>query len=372
MERLARRAAGRARPARWTGTSTASSSTRRTKLRDETRKILELPELPISATCVRVPVMVGHAEAIWVETERAARRSTPRDRCSPRRRAFASSRGFRSPGAAAGTEDVLVGRIRQDPTEENGLVLFLACDNLRKGAALNAIQIAELLLNRAASLPRPCSRSTSAATGRCGTGAGATTCLSARTTRAVSPSSTGTSPPSSSRASSTRPCDAHGAEAEVGEEVRREDGAVDEEPLVLRLALAIAVGERLERLRAAVLRVADRGEEERLHHPRRADVDHVRAGDQHRVVRRRAGRQLGRPREQVGRPVLHRPEQPAVVVVVDGPPRAPLLLGLRDPAALVGPAIARDCHHTHSWQTVGAVSSVAPVSPVTRGGIAAG
>jgi aspartate-semialdehyde dehydrogenase len=58
--------------------------------------------------------------------------------------------GFPSPGASAQTEDVLVGRIRQDPTEANGLALFLACDNLVKGAALNAIQIAELLLNRAA------------------------------------------------------------------------------------------------------------------------------------------------------------------------------------------------------------------------------
>jgi hypothetical protein len=57
---------------------------------------------------------------------------------------------FPSPGKAKGIDDVLVGRIRQDPTEANGIVLFLACDNLRKGAALNAIQIAELLLDRSA------------------------------------------------------------------------------------------------------------------------------------------------------------------------------------------------------------------------------
>jgi aspartate-semialdehyde dehydrogenase len=57
---------------------------------------------------------------------------------------------FPSPGQAAGGDEVLVGRIRNDPTEENGLVLFLAGDNLRKGAALNAIQIAELLLSREA------------------------------------------------------------------------------------------------------------------------------------------------------------------------------------------------------------------------------
>ena len=73
-----------------------------------------------------------------------------RGRCSAAAPGLRVVDGFPSPGAAAETDDVLVGRIRQDPTEENGLVLFLACDNLVKGAALNAIQIAELLLNRAA------------------------------------------------------------------------------------------------------------------------------------------------------------------------------------------------------------------------------
>jgi aspartate-semialdehyde dehydrogenase len=119
------------------------------KLRLETRKILELPELPISPTCVRVPVMVGHAEAVWVETE--SRLSVDEARslleAAPGLRIVD---GFPSPGASAESEDVLVGRIRQDPTEENGLALFIACDNLVKGAALNAIQIAELLLNREA------------------------------------------------------------------------------------------------------------------------------------------------------------------------------------------------------------------------------
>jgi aspartate-semialdehyde dehydrogenase len=118
------------------------------KLREETRKIMELPELPISATCVRVPVMVGHAEAVWLETEsplsaeeaRALLESAPSVRVVD----------FPSPGQAAGGDEVLVGRIRQDPTDPNGLVLFLAGDNLRKGAALNAIQIAELLLSRTA------------------------------------------------------------------------------------------------------------------------------------------------------------------------------------------------------------------------------
>jgi aspartate-semialdehyde dehydrogenase len=117
------------------------------KLRLETQKIMELPDLPIQATCVRVPVLVGHAEAIWIETEddlppeqaRALLAGAPSIRVDD----------FPSPGKAKGIDDVLVGRIRRDPTVEHGLALFLASDNLRKGAALNAIQIAELVLQRA-------------------------------------------------------------------------------------------------------------------------------------------------------------------------------------------------------------------------------
>jgi aspartate-semialdehyde dehydrogenase len=118
------------------------------KLRDEARKIMELPELPIHATCVRVPVLVGHAESIWVETEDAltAEQATAILGEAPSVRL----EEFPSPGKAAGGDEVLVGRIRQDPTTANGLALFLACDNLRKGAALNAIQIAELVLDRVA------------------------------------------------------------------------------------------------------------------------------------------------------------------------------------------------------------------------------
>ena len=118
------------------------------KLRDETRKILELPELPVSATCVRVPVPVGHAESVWVETEQPL---TP----SRARELLAAAPSVRvvevpTPGLAAGDDEVLVGRIRRDPAAGNGLSLFLACDNLRKGAALNGIQIAELVLSRRA------------------------------------------------------------------------------------------------------------------------------------------------------------------------------------------------------------------------------
>jgi len=117
------------------------------KLRLETQKIMELPDLPIQATCVRVPVMVGHAEAIWIETEDDLSPEQARELLS----AAPSIRveEFPSPGKAKGIDDVLVGRIRRDPTVEHGLALFLASDNLRKGAALNAIQIAELVLQRA-------------------------------------------------------------------------------------------------------------------------------------------------------------------------------------------------------------------------------
>ncbi len=116
------------------------------KLRAETRKILELPELPISATCVRVPVLVGHAEAVWVETEEplSAEQASELLAAAPGLRI----ESFPTPGKASGTDDILVGRIRPDRSAENGLALFIAGDNLRKGAALNAIQIAELLLAR--------------------------------------------------------------------------------------------------------------------------------------------------------------------------------------------------------------------------------
>ncbi|MBA3475794.1 MAG: aspartate-semialdehyde dehydrogenase [Actinobacteria bacterium] len=114
------------------------------KLREETRKILELPALPVSPTCVRVPVLVGHAEAIWIETQEplSAEQATAILAAAPGLRL----EQFPTPGDAAGGDEVLVGRVRKDPTAENGLVLFVVCDNLRKGAALNAIQIAELLL----------------------------------------------------------------------------------------------------------------------------------------------------------------------------------------------------------------------------------
>ena len=126
----------------WEGDETDEEA----KLRAETRKILELPDLPISATTVRVPVPVGHAEAVWLETEEplSAAQAESILRAAPSVRVV----DVPTPRAAAQTDDVLVGRIRPDRAGENGLALFLACDNLNKGAALNAIQIAELLLDR--------------------------------------------------------------------------------------------------------------------------------------------------------------------------------------------------------------------------------
>jgi aspartate-semialdehyde dehydrogenase len=130
----------------WDGDETDEES----KIRAETQKILELPELPLSATTVRVPILVGHAEAVWVELEDSlsAEQATELLRDAPSVRLV----DVPTPAAAAQTDQVLVGRIRSDRAAENGLALFLACDNLVKGAALNAIQIAELLLMRAGDL----------------------------------------------------------------------------------------------------------------------------------------------------------------------------------------------------------------------------
>ncbi|MEP6813580.1 MAG: Asd/ArgC dimerization domain-containing protein [Actinomycetota bacterium] len=130
----------------WEGDETDEES----KIRAETQKILELPELPLSATTVRVPILVGHAEAVWIELEDSlsADQATGLLQNAPSVRVV----DVPTPGAATQTDQVLVGRIRPDRAAENSLVLFLACDNLVKGAALNAIQIAELLLTRTGDL----------------------------------------------------------------------------------------------------------------------------------------------------------------------------------------------------------------------------
>ncbi len=117
------------------------------KLRDESRKILEIPGLPVSGTCVRVPVFTGHSLSINAEFERPL---SPAD-------ALALLEGadgvvvsaVPNPLEATGKDPVFVGRVRVDPTVEHGLALFIASDNLRKGAALNAVQIAELFVQPA-------------------------------------------------------------------------------------------------------------------------------------------------------------------------------------------------------------------------------
>lgn len=114
------------------------------KLRDETRKILGLPDLPVSGTCVRVPVFTGHSISINAEFERAI---TPEQAIA----LLGAAPGvvlsdIPNPLEATGQDPVFVGRVRKDPTVEHGLALFLSNDNLRKGAALNAVQIAEVLL----------------------------------------------------------------------------------------------------------------------------------------------------------------------------------------------------------------------------------
>ena len=117
------------------------------KMTNETRKILSLPDLPVAATCVRVPVAVGHSVQVTVETERElsveeARRALA---AFPGVRASAGAEDFPTPLETAGTDEVYVGRIRRDPFTPRTLHLWVVADNLRKGAATNAVQIVESL-----------------------------------------------------------------------------------------------------------------------------------------------------------------------------------------------------------------------------------
>jgi aspartate-semialdehyde dehydrogenase len=118
------------------------------KLRDETRKILAIPDLPVSGTCVRVPVYTGHSLSINAEFARpiSVERATEVLAAAP----GVELSDVPTPLQAAGRDPSYVGRIRTDPgvPDGRGLALFVSNDNLRKGAALNAIQIAELLLAR--------------------------------------------------------------------------------------------------------------------------------------------------------------------------------------------------------------------------------
>ena len=116
----------------------------------ETRKILHDDSLMVSATCVRVPVAVSHSESIHIEFDRPITPNQVRDILSeePGVRVVDDpfSDVYPMPIDAAGTDEVLVGRIRRDVSHPNGIALWVVCDNLRKGAALNAIQIAEQMM----------------------------------------------------------------------------------------------------------------------------------------------------------------------------------------------------------------------------------
>jgi aspartate-semialdehyde dehydrogenase len=119
------------------------------KMVAETRKILD-PDIKVFATCVRVPVFIGHSEAVNVEFEnpvtvegaRAAFRHAPGVRVMDTR----EDGGYMTPLECAGEDDTYVSRIRIDPTVEHGLAFWCVSDNLRKGAALNAVQIAETMV----------------------------------------------------------------------------------------------------------------------------------------------------------------------------------------------------------------------------------
>jgi aspartate-semialdehyde dehydrogenase len=121
------------------------------KMVAETKKILD-PKIKLTATCVRVPVFIGHSEAVNIEFEQPIGADEAREilRMAPgclvidRR----ESGGYITPHEAAGEDATYISRIREDPTVENGLNLWVVSDNLRKGAALNAVQIAEVLANR--------------------------------------------------------------------------------------------------------------------------------------------------------------------------------------------------------------------------------
>ncbi|HJX69659.1 MAG TPA: aspartate-semialdehyde dehydrogenase [Dehalococcoidia bacterium] len=122
------------------------------KMVNETRKIMHAPEIAISATCVRVPVYIGHSEAVQVEFTHPMSPEEAREILAqaPGVEVIDDPRAglYPYPWLAAGKDEVFVGRIRKDVSHPKGLVLWIVADNLRKGAALNAVQIAEEMIQR--------------------------------------------------------------------------------------------------------------------------------------------------------------------------------------------------------------------------------
>ena len=118
------------------------------KMINETRKILHDPYMGISATCVRVPVYTCHSEAVHLEFERPMDPAEAVQLLDEMPGVTVLHDSYPMPLDLAGTDDVYVGRIRRDPSIDNGLALWIVADNLRKGAALNALQIAEEVVRR--------------------------------------------------------------------------------------------------------------------------------------------------------------------------------------------------------------------------------
>jgi aspartate-semialdehyde dehydrogenase len=128
------------------------------KMRQETGKIMHAPEIRISATCVRVPVYISHSAAVHMEFQRPMLPQEAREILSSMPGVTVLDDPQQSvypmPWDVTGTDDVFVGRIRQDSSNPNGLAMWIVADNLRKGAALNSIQIAEELVSRGCLKPR--------------------------------------------------------------------------------------------------------------------------------------------------------------------------------------------------------------------------
>ena len=122
------------------------------KMVNETRKIFDDPEIGVCATTVRIPVLYGHSESINIETKKPLSPEQTRKllAAAPGVKVIddLSAAGYPVPLTAEGTDDTFVGRVRTDPSVKNGLVMWVVADNIRKGAATNAVQIAEFLLNR--------------------------------------------------------------------------------------------------------------------------------------------------------------------------------------------------------------------------------
>jgi aspartate-semialdehyde dehydrogenase len=123
----------------------------------ETKKILD-PKIKLVATCVRVPVFVAHSEAVTIEFEQPLSAEEAREILREAPGCLVVDKrepgGYVTPYEAAGEDATYISRIREDPTVENGLAMWVVSDNLRKGAALNAVQIAEVLVNRKLLLPK--------------------------------------------------------------------------------------------------------------------------------------------------------------------------------------------------------------------------